>query len=126
MELSKVRIKLLLDGSNQTSNISVLTIWLGVTLASQRAIGRGYAAALMFIPAFVGAVLVNTLASHHKVGLLVSYWISSESSSRLVIKFTHASNSFCIYTICDTSGMGWIYSSWPHKAYVYYSFISAL
>jgi len=56
--------------------VEILTIWLGVTLASQRAIGRGYAAILMFIPALFGAILVNTLPSHNKVGLLFSYWIS--------------------------------------------------
>lgn len=66
------------DGFSYILNISVITIWLGVTLASQRAIGRGYAALLVFIPALVGAVLVNTLSSQNKVGLLVSYWISSE------------------------------------------------
>lgn len=52
-----------------------------MTLASQQAIGRGYAAVLMFIPALVGAILVNTLSSQHKVGLLVSYWISSRLGS---------------------------------------------
>ncbi|KAF8969716.1 major facilitator superfamily domain-containing protein [Flammula alnicola] len=56
--------------------VEILTIWLGVTLAAQRAIGRGYAAVLMFIPALLGSILVNKLSSHHKVGLLFSYWIS--------------------------------------------------
>ncbi|PPR05104.1 hypothetical protein CVT26_012340 [Gymnopilus dilepis] len=56
--------------------VEILTIWLGVTLASQRSIGRGYAAALMFIPALLGAILVQKLPSHDKVGLLFSYWIS--------------------------------------------------
>ncbi|KAF8912083.1 major facilitator superfamily domain-containing protein [Gymnopilus junonius] len=56
--------------------VEILTIWLGVTLASQRYIGRGYAAALMFIPALLGAILVQKLPSHNKVGLLFSYWIS--------------------------------------------------
>ena len=68
-----------------TVKISVITILLGVTLASQRAIGRGYAAVLMFIPAFIGAVLVNTLPSQHKIGLLISYWISSELVSTMMI-----------------------------------------
>lgn len=57
---------------------AVLTIWLGVTLAAQRVIGRGYAAAIMFGPALLGALLVNKLPSHDKVGLLFSYWVSSE------------------------------------------------
>jgi len=65
--------------------VEIITIWLGVTLASQRAIGRGYAALLMFIPALVGAVLVNTLSSQNKVGLLVSYWISISVFTPFVI-----------------------------------------
>jgi hypothetical protein len=104
-------------------NISVLAIWLGVTLASQRAIGRGYAALFMFIPALVGALLVNTLSSQNKVGLLVSYWISRELVLSIVIKLLTAPfYSFCIYTIRDTSGMGWIRCSWSHKAYAHYDF----
>ncbi|KJA27018.1 hypothetical protein HYPSUDRAFT_35538 [Hypholoma sublateritium FD-334 SS-4] len=56
--------------------VEILTIWLGVTLAAQRVIGRGYAAAIMFGPALLGALLVNKLPSHDKVGLLFSYWVS--------------------------------------------------
>ncbi|PPQ93270.1 hypothetical protein CVT25_015268 [Psilocybe cyanescens] len=56
--------------------VEIVTIWLGVTLASRRSIGRGYAAALMFIPALLGTILVNKLPSHDKVGLLFSYWSS--------------------------------------------------
>jgi len=58
--------------------VEILTIWLGVTLASTRLFGRGYAGALMLIPALLGAILVNTLPSHNKVGLLFSYWITSK------------------------------------------------
>ncbi|KAH9483910.1 putative transporter PB10D8.01 [Psilocybe cubensis] len=56
--------------------VEIVTIWLGVTLASRRSIGRGYAAALMFGPALLGTILVNKLPSHDKVGLLFSYWVS--------------------------------------------------
>lgn len=56
--------------------VEIFTIWLGVTLASTRLFGRAYAGALMFIPALLGAILVNTLPSHNKVGLLFSYWIT--------------------------------------------------
>lgn len=129
MELSKVCVQLLWKSysSNWTLKFSVLTIWFGVTLASQRAIGRGYAAILMFIPALLGAILVNTLPSHNKVGLLFSYWISSELLFQRGDQVTHVSDSLCIYTFCDTSGMGWIYCRWPHKAYARYPwfFISA-
>ncbi|KAF8197567.1 major facilitator superfamily domain-containing protein [Pholiota molesta] len=56
--------------------VEILSVFLGVTLAAQRYIGRGYAAALIFAPALLGAILVNTLPSHNKVGLLFSYWVS--------------------------------------------------
>jgi len=53
----------------------VITIWLGVTLAARKDIGRGYASVLMYIPALLGALLVNLLPSHNRVGLLLSYWV---------------------------------------------------
>jgi hypothetical protein len=120
MEPSKVSVQLLFMALLRLLNILVFTTLLGVTLASQRAIGRGYAAVLMFIPALVGAILVNALSSQNKVGLLMSYWISSELGSSFLIRFTYTSNSFCIYTIRDTSRMGWIHCGWSHKAYVHY------
>lgn len=52
-------------------------IWFAVNVASTRLVGRGYAGALMYVPAIVGALLVNLLPSHNKVGLLFSYWVSS-------------------------------------------------
>lgn len=57
---------------------TVLTIWLGVVLASQPSIGRSYASVLMYIPAILGSILVSTLPFSNKVGLLFSYWISSK------------------------------------------------
>ncbi|KAF8882359.1 major facilitator superfamily domain-containing protein [Mucidula mucida] len=56
--------------------VEILTIWLAVTVASVPAIGRGYAGALMYVPAVLGALLVNLLPSDNKVGLLFSYWVS--------------------------------------------------
>ncbi|KAK0497020.1 major facilitator superfamily domain-containing protein [Armillaria luteobubalina] len=56
--------------------VEILTIWLGITLASFKPIGRGYAGALMYIVAILGALLVNLLPSGNKVGLLFSYWVS--------------------------------------------------
>lgn len=41
-------------------------------------LGIAYSGVLLYIPAILGAVLVNTLPSHNKVGLLFSYWVSSE------------------------------------------------
>ncbi|KAF7311475.1 hypothetical protein MKEN_01049800 [Mycena kentingensis (nom. inval.)] len=56
--------------------VVVLTIWAGVTLAGYKPIGRGYAGVIMFIPAILGSILVNTLPNHNKVGLLFSYWLT--------------------------------------------------
>lgn len=41
-------------------------------------LGIAYAGVLLYIPAIIGAVLVNTLPSSNRVGLLFSYWVSSE------------------------------------------------
>ncbi|KAJ6624530.1 major facilitator superfamily domain-containing protein [Mycena sp. CBHHK59/15] len=56
--------------------VEIVTIWAGVTLASFKPIGRANAGAIMFIPAILGAILVNVLPSHNKVGLLFSYWLT--------------------------------------------------
>ncbi|KAF7322485.1 hypothetical protein HMN09_00026900 [Mycena chlorophos] len=56
--------------------VEILTIWAGVTLAGYKPIGRAYAGIIMFIPAILGSILVNTLPSHNKVGLLFSYWLT--------------------------------------------------
>lgn len=54
----------------------VVTIWFGISIVPF--VGRGYAGVIAFIPATVGAILVNALPSHNKVGLLLSYWVSSK------------------------------------------------
>ncbi|PPQ71813.1 hypothetical protein CVT24_006203 [Panaeolus cyanescens] len=56
--------------------MEIVTIFIGVTLAGHSSIGRGYASVIMYIPALLGAILVNSLPSHNKIGLLFSYWIS--------------------------------------------------
>lgn len=55
--------------------VEILTIWLGVKLASNKYIGRAYAGVLMYIPAIIGTILVSALPFSNKVGLLFSYWI---------------------------------------------------
>jgi MFS family permease len=62
-------------------------MFLAVKLATRFKNGRGYIAALFIIPSIVGSILVNTLPSHNKVGLLVSYWMSIFVFSALVILF---------------------------------------
>ncbi|KAF7363716.1 hypothetical protein MSAN_01029400 [Mycena sanguinolenta] len=56
--------------------VEILTIWAGVTIAGYKPIGRAYAGVIMFIPAILGSILVNTLPSSNKVGLLFSYWLT--------------------------------------------------
>ncbi|KII89198.1 hypothetical protein PLICRDRAFT_599098 [Plicaturopsis crispa FD-325 SS-3] len=65
--------------------VEILTILLGVTLASYGKNNRAYATALMYVPAILGAILVNTLPSHNKVGLLFSYWVSIFAITPFVI-----------------------------------------
>ncbi|KAF6763855.1 major facilitator superfamily domain-containing protein [Ephemerocybe angulata] len=56
--------------------VEILTIWLGVSLTRIPALGRGYTSILMFVPALLGSLLVNTLRDSNRVGLLFSYWVS--------------------------------------------------
>ena len=56
--------------------VASLVLWAGVALASVKGVGRGYACAILFIPAVLGSILVNALPSHNKIGLLFSYWVS--------------------------------------------------
>ncbi|KAF9469334.1 major facilitator superfamily domain-containing protein [Collybia nuda] len=63
--------------------VEIVTIWSGITLASY--VGRGYAGAIVFIPAILGALLVNCLPTENKVGLLFSYWVSIFAITPFVI-----------------------------------------
>ncbi|KAK0239759.1 major facilitator superfamily domain-containing protein [Armillaria nabsnona] len=65
--------------------VEILVIWLGITLASFKPIGRGYAGALLYIIAILGVLLVNLLFSSNKVGLLFSYWVSISFIAPFVI-----------------------------------------
>jgi ACS family allantoate permease-like MFS transporter len=56
---------------------TVISILIGVTMASNSLLGRAYSGVLIYLVAIIGAVLVNTLPSHNKIGLLFSYWTSS-------------------------------------------------
>ena len=57
--------------------MEILFIWAGVFLAGRKNIGRAYAAMILYLPGLLGALLVNLLPSHLKVGLLFGYWLSS-------------------------------------------------
>ncbi|KAJ3736008.1 major facilitator superfamily domain-containing protein [Lentinula guzmanii] len=56
--------------------MEILSIWLGISLAGVKGIGRAYAGVMIYIPGLLGALLVNLLPSHLKVGLLFGYWLS--------------------------------------------------
>ncbi|KAF5389882.1 hypothetical protein D9757_003557 [Collybiopsis confluens] len=56
--------------------VEILSIWLGISLAGVKGIGRAYAGIIIYIPGLFGALLVNLLPSHMKVGLLFGYWLS--------------------------------------------------
>ncbi|KAG5645599.1 hypothetical protein DXG03_005737 [Asterophora parasitica] len=54
--------------------VQILTILSGVYLV--RYVGHAYAAVACYVPAFIGSILLNTLPSTNKIGLLFSYWTS--------------------------------------------------
>ncbi|KAF9077162.1 MFS general substrate transporter [Rhodocollybia butyracea] len=56
--------------------VEILSIWLGISLAGVTGIGRAYACTMLYIPCLLGALLVNLLPSHLRVGLLFGYWLS--------------------------------------------------
>ncbi|KAF9077149.1 major facilitator superfamily domain-containing protein [Rhodocollybia butyracea] len=56
--------------------VEIFAIWLGVYLAGIKGIGRAYAAVILYIPGLLGALLVNLLPSHLRVGLLFGYWLA--------------------------------------------------
>jgi ACS family allantoate permease-like MFS transporter len=41
-------------------------------------LGRAYSGIIIYTVALIGCILVITLPSHNKIGLLFSYWTSSE------------------------------------------------
>ena len=99
----------------------VVTIWFGVNLVSWKVLGlgRGYASVLLFVPALLGSILVSTLPSHNKTGLLFSYWISSRFFFMVVLqvhlkRLLHI-HSFCFRAICDSPRMGWFHRIGTYK-----------
>ncbi len=56
-------------------------IFCTVTSATYWKNWRAYSGFLAYCVAILGSILVNTLPSENRVGLLFSYWIASESES---------------------------------------------
>lgn len=65
--------------------LEIAYIYFAVTIASHRKLGRGYTGAMMFLPAILGAILLNTLPQHNKIGLLFSYWLTITAIAPFVI-----------------------------------------
>ncbi|KAF8077689.1 major facilitator superfamily domain-containing protein [Lyophyllum atratum] len=54
--------------------VQILCILSTVSLVPY--LGHSYAAVAAYVPGILGTILVNTLPSHNKIGLLFSYWVS--------------------------------------------------
>ncbi|KAJ3755154.1 major facilitator superfamily domain-containing protein, partial [Lentinula raphanica] len=65
--------------------MGIIFIWLGVSLAGVRGIGRAYAGVILYIPGLLGTLLVNLIPSHLKAGLLFAYWLAVFSIAPFVI-----------------------------------------
>ena len=57
--------------------IEIVTIFIGVTIASRIPNSIAYVGIGCFIPSFLGVFLVNFLPWHDKVGLLFAVWLTS-------------------------------------------------
>lgn len=65
--------------------VEIIVIFCTVTSATYWKNGRAYSGAIAYCVAIFGSILVNTLPSHDKVGLLFSYWISITSIAPFVV-----------------------------------------
>lgn len=72
--------------------MAVIVIFCTVTSATYWKNGRAYSGALAYCVAILGSILVNTLPSSTRVGLLFSYWISSEFAADSI---GHVVNADC-------------------------------
>lgn len=57
--------------------VEIVTVWFAVTIATAKGVGRGYAGVILYMCSLLGAILVNTLPSDNRIGLLFSYWLSA-------------------------------------------------
>nr|VWP00642.1 S-adenosylmethionine synthase (EC [Ganoderma boninense] len=65
--------------------VEIIVIFCTVTSATYWKNGRAYSGFLAYCVAILGSILVNTLPSENRVGLLFSYWISITSIAPFVI-----------------------------------------
>jgi len=66
--------------------IEIVTIWVGVTIASRIPNSRAYVGAIFFIPNLLGVFLVNFLPWSNKIGLLFAQWIMGQCCSIIFCK----------------------------------------
>jgi len=58
--------------------IKIVTIWVGINIASHIPNSRAYMGAIFFIPNLLGVFLVNFLPWSDKIGLLFAEWITGQ------------------------------------------------
>ena len=63
--------------------LEIISIVIGVTLATRVKNARAYVGACWFLPCILGALLVNLLPWHDRVGLLFGQWLTGELCSLL-------------------------------------------
>lgn len=110
--------------TNIIPSCAVITIYVCVNLASRFKNSRGYVAAGAFIPSIIGAILVNTLPSHDRVGLLISYWISCGCEFGFppaqILIITFHNYSVRIAFIRDPIRVDSVHNIRAHKAYFHF------
>ncbi|KAI0748380.1 MFS general substrate transporter [Daedaleopsis nitida] len=65
--------------------VEIIVIYCTVTSATYWKNGRAYSGILAYAVAILGSILVNTLPSENRVGLLFSYWIAISSIAPFVV-----------------------------------------
>jgi len=58
--------------------IKIVTIWVGINIASHIPNSRAYMGAIFFIPNLLGVFLINFLPWSDKIGLLFAEWITGQ------------------------------------------------
>ncbi|KAI0252933.1 major facilitator superfamily domain-containing protein [Lactifluus subvellereus] len=78
--------------------VEIVTIFTGVTLASRIPNSRAWVGIAYFVPNVLGALLVNLLPWHDKVGLLFSIWLSGVGVTGFVLSLAWVSQTTAGHT----------------------------
>lgn len=76
------------------SRYTVLSIYLGVTIAARWKDGKAWTAMLSYVPSIIGTILVATLPGTNKIGLLFSFWTAGTFS--IPVQPTHKDLTYVI------------------------------